>query len=163
MQEVKIYIETTLSGPCVKDGWYSAFLECQTRKGPATMWFVGMEERTTYYRSVLLAIIYALRKLKPCRATIYTRCSYIVNIYEQDTLEGWSRAEWKKSTGEAVKNKDLWQQFQDEIRRLGGKDKIGFEFSKNHAHKIFLTGKMKEKQKEYEEKWTGKQERLDFC
>lgn len=148
--EVKIYIETTLAGPCVKDGWYSAFLECQTSKGPASVWFAGMEEQTTYYRSVLLAIIYALRKLKPCRAIIVTRCSYIASIYEQGTLEGWSRAEWKKSTGEDIKNKDLWQQFQDEVSRLGGKDKIGFEFSKNHAYKVFLTEKMKEKREEHE-------------
>lgn len=163
MWEVKIYIETTLAGPCVKDGWYSALLECQTKKGPATTWLVGMEEKTTYYRSVLLAIIYALKRLKPCRATIYTRCSYIVGIYEQGTLEGWSRSEWKKSTGEDVKNMDLWQQFQEEISRLGGKEKIGFQFSKSHVYKAFLTGKMKEKQKEYEKRQAGKQEKLDFC
>lgn len=152
-KEVRIFIETTLAGPCVKDGWYAVMLEYQTKKGPATWWFTGMEEKTTYYRSVLLAAILALRKLKPCRATIYTRCSYIVGIYGRDTLEGWSRAEWKKPTGEDVKNKDLWQQFLDEIDRLGGKEKIAFQFSKSHVYKDFLAKKMREDQKKTEKQW----------
>ena len=29
-KEVKIYIETTLAGPCVKDGWYAAIIDYQT-------------------------------------------------------------------------------------------------------------------------------------
>lgn len=161
MQEVKIFIETTLAGPCVKDGWYAAMLECQTKKGPATMWLAGMEEKTTYYRSILLAAILALRKLKPCRAIIYTRCSYIIGIYGRDTLEGWSRAEWKKPTGEDVKNKDLWQQFLDEIDRLGGKEKIAFQFSKSHVHKDFLVGKMREMQERAEKQQKKEQEKQE--
>ena len=31
-KEVKIYIETTLAGPCVKDGWYAAILVCRHGK-----------------------------------------------------------------------------------------------------------------------------------
>lgn len=147
-KEVKIYIETTLAGPCVKDGWYAALIEYQTSKGPATRWGVGMEKKTTYHRSVLLAIIYALKKLKPWRVIIYTRCSYIIGNYQQDRPEGWSRSEWKKLTGEEVKNKDLWQQFLDEVNRLGGKDKITFQFSKHHDYKDFLMKKMREGQEE---------------
>jgi len=154
MQEVKIFIETTLAGPCVKDGWYAAMLECQTKKGPATMWLAGMEEKTTYYRSILLAAILALRKLKPCRAIIYTRCSYIIGIYGRDT-------EWKKPTGEDVKNKDLWQQFLDEIDRLGGKEKIAFQFSKSHVHKDFLVGKMREMQAGAEKQQKKEQEKQE--
>lgn len=149
-KEVKIFIETTLAGPCVKDGWYAALLECQTSKGPATRWLVGMEEKTTYHRSVLLAIIYAFKKLKPCRVIIYTRCSYIIGNYQQDRPEGWSRSEWKKPTGEEVKNKDLWQEFLDEINRLGGKDKITFQFSKHHDYKDFLMKKIQKRQEELE-------------
>lgn len=70
--EVKIFIESSIAGPCVKDGWYAAIIECQTSKGPATMGLSGMEKETTYYRSILLAILMALKKLKPCKAIIYT-------------------------------------------------------------------------------------------
>ncbi len=158
-KEVKIFIGTTLAGPCVKDGWYSAMLEYQTKKGPATVWFVGMEEKTTYYRSVLLAAIKALGRLKPCRAVICTGCRYIAGIYEQGTLEGWSRAEWKRPTGETVKNKDLWQQFLDEVSRLGGKEKITFQFSKHHDYQDFLLEKMQEKRKEQENSREKKDEK----
>ena len=148
MREVKIYIETTLAGPCVKDGWYAAILVCQTRKGPETRWIAGMEKKTTYHRSVLLAAIYALKKLKPCRVLIHTKCSYIIGNYQEDRPEGWSRSEWKKPTGEEVKNKDLWKEFLDEVNRLGGKDKITFQFSKHHDYKDFLMEKIQENQEE---------------
>lgn len=147
-KEVRIYIETTLAGPCVKDGFYAALIECRTKKGPATLWLTGMEEKTTYYRSVLLAAVCAFRKLKPCRAVICTKCRYVAGIYERGTLEGWRRAEWKRPAGEDVKNKELWQQFLDETERLGGKDKITFQFSKSHDYKDFLMEKLREKQEE---------------
>lgn len=133
--EVKIFIESSIAGPCVKDGWYAAIIECQTSKGPATMGLSGMEKETTYYRSVLLAILMALKKLKPCKAIIYTDCSFIKNMYENGTAEQWRRTEWTKSDGKDVANKELWQQFFDEIERLGGKGKITFQFSKHHDYK----------------------------
>lgn len=143
MKEVKIYIETSLAGPCVKDGWYAAILECQTAKGPATKGFVGMEEKTTYNRSALLAAVKALQKLKPCRAVIYTNCAFIINTFENGRLEDWRRAEWRKASGEEVKNKELWQQFLEEEKRVG---KIGFRFSKHHDYRPLLQEMIAEEQ-----------------
>lgn len=68
----------------------------------------------------------------------------------------------EKTCGEDVKNKDLWQQFLDEAERLGGKDKITFQFSKSHDYKDFLTEKLREKQGEAKRqpgKEEGKQEK----
>lgn len=107
-----------------------------------------MEKKTTYHRSVLLAAIYALKKLKPCRVVIHTKCSYIIGNYQEGRPEGWSRAEWKKPTGEDVKNRDLWQEFLAEVNRLGGRDKIAFQFSKHHDYKDFLMKKIQENQEE---------------
>lgn len=59
-----------------------------------------MEEKTTYYRSVLLAAVCALRKLKPCRAVICTKCRYVAGIYERGTLEGWQQEIQKRLTEE---------------------------------------------------------------
>lgn len=162
MQEekaAKIYIETTLAGPCVKDGWYAAIIEYQTSKGPATKWVVDMEKKTTYHRSVLLAIISALKELRPWKVVIYTGCSYIIGSYQQDRPEGWSRSEWKKPTGEEVKNKDLWQEFLDEVNRLGGKDKITFQFSKHHDYEDFLMKKIQKRQEELEKQAENKAEK----
>lgn len=150
--KAKIYIETSLAGPCVKDGWYAVAIECETQKGPAMIGTVGMEKETTYYRSVLLAVVLALRKLKPCEAEIHTRCTFIKGMYEQGQPENWRRAEWKKATGDEVENRELWQQFFDEINRMGGRDKITFRHSKNHAYSDLLRDKIRKSQKKYRER-----------
>lgn len=132
MQEVKIYIETSIQGPCVKDGWYAAIMECETKKGPAQAGFVDMEKDTTYHRSTLLAAVKALQRLKPCKVTIYTNSSFVANMTKQKKPEAWQRCEWKNSKGRDVEHKDLWQQYIDEEKRH---HKIEFRFSKYNDYR----------------------------
>ncbi|MCH1972589.1 hypothetical protein MCI89_09580 [Muricomes sp. OA1] len=128
---VKIYVKTSLRGPCIKDGKYAAIVECMTSKGPVTRQITGCEEKTTYYRSVLLAIVKALEILNTeCSVTIYTDCAFIKNTAERGCMEDWRRSEWKKSSGEEVINKELWQQFLDQMDR----HIIAFRFSKINAY-----------------------------
>lgn len=124
---VKIYVKTSLRGPCIKDGKYAAIVECMTSKGPVTRQITGGEKKTTYYRSVLLAIVKALEILNTeCSVTIYTDCAFIKNTAERGTPESWKRSEWKRPGGGEVKNKELWQQFLDQMDR----HIIAFRFSK---------------------------------
>lgn len=105
MKTVKIYIETTITGPAApKRGGYAAALTFTRRNGDIEDRFLkGEEEGTTYNRSVLLAMIYALQKLKePCRVVFYTRNTYIKNMILADNPEKWRRAEWKKSDGKGM-------------------------------------------------------------
>ena len=117
MKTVKIYIETTITGPAApKRGGYAAALTFTRRNGDIEDRFLkGEEEGTTYNRSVLLAMIYALQKLKePCRVVFYTRNTYIKNMIQADNPEKWRRAEWKKSDGKGIQNQDLWKMFLEE-------------------------------------------------
>ena len=114
MKTVKIYIETTIAGPAApKRGGYAVALTFTRRNGDIEDRFLkGEEEGTTYNRSVLLAMIYALQKLKePCRVVFYTRNTYIKNMIQADNPEKWRRAEWKKSDGKGIQNQDLWKMF----------------------------------------------------
>lgn len=129
--EVKIFVQTSLHGPCIRTGSYAAIIECQTSKGPVTREVKGKEENTTYYRTVLLAMVKALEILNaPCSVTIYTDCTFIKDISEGGRPEVWRRSEWKKSSGEEVKNKELWQQFLEQMDR----HIIGFRFSKYNVY-----------------------------
>ncbi len=131
MKSVKIYIGTQLKGPCVKDGRYAAVVEYISRAGPVTREVSGMEEGTTYYRSVLLAIVKSLKILNvACSVTIYTDCVFVKNTVERGNPEAWKRAEWMKPDGEEVKNKELWQQFA-ELQKV---HEIGFRFSKHNDY-----------------------------
>ena len=106
-----------------------------------------MEKETTYYRSVLLAIVESLKILKvACSVTIYTDCVFVKNTAERGNPETWKRAEWKKASGEAVKNKELWQQFLE----LSEIHKIGFRFSKHSTYNDQLRTLIeKEKEKKH--------------
>lgn len=142
--EVKIYVKTSLCGPGIRSGSYAAIVECQTSKGPVTREIVGREDNTTYYRSVLLAIVKALEILNAaCSVTIYTDCIYIKNIAERGSPESWRRSEWKKPTGGEVKNKELWQQFLEYVDR----HIIAFRFSKHNAYINRLKEMLKEKER----------------
>lgn len=146
---VKIYIETSLRGPAIKDGYYASVIEYQTSKGPAILGQVGKEADTTYNRSTLLAIVGALKKLKPkTEVLIYTHCAFVKNIYERGTLEDWKREEWVKPSGEEVANSALWQQFLTESERVG---KIDFRFSKFNDYIDFMQEKIEERRKKEEE------------
>lgn len=62
-------------------------------------------------------MIYALQKLKePCRVVFYTRNTYIKNMILADNPEKWRRAEWRKSDGKDIQNKELWQLFLEESK-----------------------------------------------
>lgn len=92
MKTVKVYIETTITGPSKpKYGKYAAALAFTRKNGKTEDRFLqGSEQETTYNRSVLLAMVQA------------------------DNPEKWRRAEWRKSDGKDIQNKELWQLFLEE-------------------------------------------------
>lgn len=149
MFEVKIYIETSLQGPCTKKGYHIALVEYMKKSGePETREILGVEQSTTFHRSSLLAAVEALRILtKQCKVTIYTNCAYLQNSVERGSLEEWAKKNWKKTSGEEIKHRELWQEF------LSFMDvhEIMFQFSKHHEYKSYLQSKIAEKQKETEE------------
>lgn len=127
MREVKVFVKTSLQGPCIRDGRYAAVLEYISNSGTFTLEISGEEKGTTYHRSVLLAVTKALGRLtEACRVTVYTDCIFIKNTAERGSPENWRRSEWKKPDGREVKNRDLWQQFTE----LACRHEIAFRFSK---------------------------------
>lgn len=69
----------------------------------------GGDAQTTNNRMELTAATAALETLKrPCRVVLHTDSEYLKNgITRWHT--GWVRKNWRSSTGEPVKNIDLWQ------------------------------------------------------
>lgn len=141
MKEVKIYIETTLKGPAVRRGKHAAIVEFIKRDGePETREIYGEEEETTFYRSTLLAAVRAMKLLTcPCRVQIYTSCIFLASMAGNGNLEAWRRAEWKKSSGEDVKNKELWQEYAE----MAEKHKITFALGKQHAYSRYMQRQVK--------------------
>ena len=78
----------------------------------------GYAEQTTNNRMELFAVIAGLRELKEgCDVTIYSDSAYVVNAFENGWLDAWIRNQWKTSSGEDVKNQDLWRLLVMELSR----------------------------------------------
>ncbi|WP_268877880.1 RNase H family protein [Anaerosacchariphilus polymeriproducens] len=112
MYEVKIFIETTIKGPRIQEGWYAAVVEYKKKSGEVvTREIFEQEKETTYHRTTLLASIKALNLLNAeCFVEIHTDSTFMINNVEHGNVDKWKVTGWVNSKGEEVKNKELWQQ-----------------------------------------------------
>jgi ribonuclease HI len=97
---------------------------CKPNPGPggwgAVLRFRGVEREltgadpaTTNNRMELTAAAAALEALKrPCRVVLHTDSEYVRNGVTRWS-EGWVRKNWRNSTGDPVKNMDLWRRLLD--------------------------------------------------
>ena len=89
----------------------------------------GAEPATTNNRMELTAAAAALEALKrPCRVVLHTDSEYVKNgITRWHT--GWVRKNWRSSTGDPVKNMDLWQR----LLAAAAQHKIEWRWVRGHA------------------------------
>ena len=73
-------------------------------------------ECTTNNRMELQAAIQALKALnRPCSVSLFTDSDYLRQGITQ-WIRGWQKKGWKTSTGDPVKNRDLWQELDERAR-----------------------------------------------
>lgn len=90
----------------------------------------GGDKNTTNNIMELTAVIEALRMLKyECNVKLYSDSAYVVNAFNQKWIYGWIKKDWKTSSNEQVKNKELWQ----ELYNLSKKHNIEFIKVKGHS------------------------------
>ena len=124
MKEVTIYTDGACSGN-PGPGGYGVILMYGDKKKEIS----GGEAMTTNNRMELMGVITGLTVLKePCRVTLYTDSSYVVNAVNQGWLYGWKKKNWKKKGGD-VKNPDWWQR----VLELIGRHDVTFVWVKGHA------------------------------
>ena len=97
---------------------------CKPNPGPggwsAILRFKGVEKElsggdaaTTNNRMELTAAAAALEALKkPAKVVVYTDSEYVKNGITR-WMTGWVRKNWRSSTGDPVKNMDLWRRLLD--------------------------------------------------
>ena len=65
----------------------------------------------------------------PCEVELYSDSAYIVNSFTQGWIYGWIKNNWKTSSKEPVKNKEIWQ----ELYNLTKIHKVAFNKVKGHS------------------------------
>lgn len=102
---VTVEVDAATSGPVSQ---WTAYLE---HKGSLKIIEGDVKDQSTYTSEVLEGMIRALRALKkPCNVTIYTSCRHTVDS-ANGWVYGWSKKGWKSSSGDPIKNKELWEEF----------------------------------------------------
>lgn len=113
MKEVVIYTDGACKGNPGPGGW-GAILEYGAHRKELCGGFAP----TTNNRMELYAAIAALEALKePCRVTLYSDSSYLVNAVSKRWLDRWSRCGWRKADRQPVANADFWQRLRLQLER----------------------------------------------
>lgn len=121
---VDIYSDGACKGNPGIGGW-GALL----RFGDHEKELCGGEPETTNNRMELTAVIEALKTLKrTCRVRVHTDSQYVQKGI-REWLQNWKRKGWRTSTGQAVKNQDLWQA----LDRLAAEHEIEWHWVRGHA------------------------------
>ena len=112
MKGVTIFTDGSCLGNPGPGGW-----ACILRYGQCERVLQGSETKTTNNRMELLAAIRGLQVLtETCKVTVITDSLYLqqgMTMY----LQHWRRRNWLNSRGEAIANRDLWEQLVTAARR----------------------------------------------
>lgn len=129
MEEVTIYTDGACSGNPGPGGWGSILMMGENKKEIS-----GGKKETTNNVMELTAVIEALKLLKrPCKVQLYSDSAYVVNAFLQHWIDGWIKKNWKNSSNEEVKNKELWQ----ELLSLTKIHDVTFHKVKGHSDNEF--------------------------
>ena len=129
MEKVIIYTDGACSGNPGPGGWGAILMYKDTKKEIS-----GGKKDTTNNVMELTAALEALKLLKfPCEVELYSDSAYLVNGFNQGWIYGWQKNNWKNSSKEPVKNKEICE----EIYKMTQKHKVKFIKVKGHSDNEF--------------------------
>ena len=125
MGKVIIYTDGACSGNPGPGGWGAVLIYNGNKKEIS-----GGKKDTTNNIMELTAVVEALKLLKyPCEVDLYSDSAYVVNSFKQGWIYTWVKNNWKTSSKEPVKNKEIWE----ELYNLTKTHKVSFIKVKGHS------------------------------
>ena len=125
MEKVTIYTDGACSGNPGPGGWAAVLIYNENKKEIS-----GAKKDTTNNVMELTAVVEALKLLKyPCEVDLHSDSAYIVNCFNQGWIYNWVRNNWKTTSKEPVKNKEIWEK----LYNLTKKHKVNFIKVKGHS------------------------------
>tara|TARA_B100000609_G_scaffold195397_1_gene189332 strand:- start:61 stop:504 length:444 start_codon:yes stop_codon:yes gene_type:complete len=120
---IKVYTDGSSLGNPGNGGW--AFLVVRENK---ISYRSGFEKNTTNNRMELLAAIKALEFLNDCNNFSIITDSKYLKLGITTWIFNWKKNNWKTSTKQSVKNKDLWER----LDNLSSRKNINWNWVKAH-------------------------------
>jgi ribonuclease HI len=121
---IDIFTDGACSGNPGPGGW-GAILRMDEKEKE----LFGGAAQTTNNRMEMMAVIEALKALKPAAtARVHTDSQYVQKGISE-WIHNWKRRGWKTAAKEPVKNADLWR----ELDHLASQHKVEWIWVKGHA------------------------------
>lgn len=133
--KLHVYTDGACKGNPGKGGWAAIALDAEHLHN--VLWIVkGRDDATTNNRMELLATIEALDKIKEeynagTYVHIHTDSTYVSDGITK-WIYNWVRKNWKTSSGDPVKNVDLWKRLYQHQQSFG--DRLKWSWVKAHAN-----------------------------
>ena len=125
MEKVTIYTDGACSGNPGPGGWAAILMYKGIEKEIS-----GGEKNTSNNIMELTAAVRGLKLLKfPCEVKLYSDSAYLVNGFKQGWIYNWQKNNWKTSSKEPVKNREIWE----ELYRLTNVHNVEFVKVKGHS------------------------------
>ena len=106
-------------------GWGAILIYEKTKKEIS-----GFSKNTTNNIMEITAVLEAIKLLKfSCELKIYSDSAYVVNCFKQKWIYNWQKNNWMNSEKKPVKNKELWEELYNELKKHKK-----FEFIKVKGH-----------------------------
>ena len=129
MKDIIIYTDGACSGNPGPGGWGTILMYKDNKKEIS-----GSNPNTTNNIMEITAVIEGLKMLKEaCNVEIYSDSAYVVNAFTQGWIYNWIKKDWQTPDKKPVKNKELWQ----ELYELVKKHKVTFIKVKGHSDNEF--------------------------
>ena len=127
-EKIVVFTDGACSGNPGPGGWASiiAYPEGKIHE------LGGQGEQTTNNKMEIMGVLQALRALQNDKRTvvIYTDSTYVIRGATQ-WLYGWKRKGWINSEGQAVSNRELWEEM-DRVLRARAKDSVEWKYCRGH-------------------------------
>jgi ribonuclease HI len=136
MENVDLYIFSSIKGPGRRDGRYIFVLEAMTGKGPVTL-TGGPREVTemTAYQSELRAINEGLKRLrKPCSLKIHVSNVTLRAALQNEWFRNWDANDYRNSKGEEISCAEEWKAFVEYL----GENNITDVVSDRHSYSSWM-------------------------
>ena len=136
MDNIDLYIYSSIKGNVRKSGSYIYILELKTGKGPATLTGGPMPvEEVTGYQSELMAMIGGLKRLtRPCSINIHASNVTLIAALQNGWYKTWAENDYKNSKGEDISCVDEWKQFNESL----GQSCIDNVVSDKHSYSSWM-------------------------
>lgn len=139
MFEVKAFLTVDNHGPARQSAWYGWVLEYAGLNKIHTREDFGKLDGTANGINIKALGLMAKRLKAPCRICLHTNSRHLEAAISNGWLQTWAENDWKNSSGEEIKNRDLWEKAWESLKS----HELTAVYEKEHSYHSWILTEIK--------------------